>query len=204
MHEAQHPSEPLTSDPITLVISEIVQPDRVREYEEWAKGINHAAQQFEGFVGVQVIRPRDNDHAEYVIIVKFDNYDHYHQWRTSATYHDWIARSQNLLAARSYQQLPNGIEIWFSLPHTDGGSPSQPPFYKKVVLGVLSVYPLILLANAVLGPVLAPLPPLLGLLISVTFVSALLTYPVMPWLTKLLSFWLYPSPKRHRNSGKSG
>jgi antibiotic biosynthesis monooxygenase (ABM) superfamily enzyme len=195
MHEAHHPSEPLTSDPITLVISEVVKPDRVQEYEEWAKGINHAAQQFEGFVGVQVIRPRDHDHAEYVVIVKFDNYDHFRQWRGSATCHDWIARSQDLVAARSYQQLPSGTELWFSLPNTGGGSISQPPFYKKVVLGVLSVYPLILLANATVGRLLAGLPFLLSLLISVTFVSALLTYPVMPWLTKFLEFWLYPTRK---------
>jgi antibiotic biosynthesis monooxygenase (ABM) superfamily enzyme len=197
---AVNPDPTALNTPITLVISEVVDPDRVHEYEAWAKGINSAVQQFPGFLGVQVIRPRDHMHPEYVIIVKFDNYNNYRQWRSSATYHDWISCSRDLITTRSYQQLPNGIELWFSLPNRSTHSHPEPPFYKKVVLGVLSVYPLILLANALLGKILSGLPDLLSLLISVTFVSALLTYPVMPWLTKLLQFWLYPSS---RSSSKS-
>lgn len=78
-----------------------------------------------------------------------------------------------------------------------GGAPLPPPPYsKQVVLGVLAVYPLILLANALLGLLLGGLPPLLGLFILVVFVSALLTYPVMPWLSKGLGFWLYPKASR--------
>jgi antibiotic biosynthesis monooxygenase (ABM) superfamily enzyme len=65
-----------------------------------------------------------------------------------------------------------------------------------VILGVLAVYPLILLANWLLDPFLKGFHPLVSLFISVLFVSALLTYPVMPWLTRLLNFWLYPSVKR--------
>jgi antibiotic biosynthesis monooxygenase (ABM) superfamily enzyme len=108
----------------------------------------------------------------------------------------WIDNSRDLIAARSYQELPTGIELWFDLSNRLSREIPQVAYYKSVIVGVLSVYPLILLANALLGPLLAPLPPLLGLLISVTFVSALLTYPVMPWLTMLLRGWLYPSIRR--------
>ena len=34
------------SDPITLVISEVVEPNIIEEYEAWTKGINYSAQQF--------------------------------------------------------------------------------------------------------------------------------------------------------------
>ncbi|MEE3716841.1 antibiotic biosynthesis monooxygenase [Tumidithrix elongata RA019] len=189
----QHP------DPITLVISEIVEPDRIQEYEAWTKGINQSAQQFEGFLGVEIICPRDHDYPEYVVIVKFDNYIHYKSWLNSPTYQKWMERSQDFISRRSLQQLPTGLELWFSLPRDRGYNPPQPAYYKQVILGVVTVYPLILLANALIGPFLQGLPPLLGLLISVIFVSALLTYPVMPWLTKLLSFWLYPSSRRKRS-----
>lgn len=197
----QNPS-PL-SDPITLVISEVVDPNKIPQYEAWTKGVNQAAQQFAGFLGVDVIRPRDHAYPEYVVIVKFDNYVHCRTWLTSATYQSWMTRSQEFIADRSQQHLPGGMEVWFSLPRTSVSAPA-PPYYKKVVLGVLAVYPLILLANLLLNPLLQGLPPLIGLLISVIFVSALLTYPVMPWLTRLLQFWLYPtqrhSAKRfHRN-----
>lgn len=187
------------SGPITLVISEIVEPDRSEEYEAWTRGINQAAQQFEGFLGVETIRPRDRNHPEYVVIVRFDNYDHFRIWSKSSAYHDWMERSQDLVATRTRQQLPSGMEMWFSLPPNSLQTLQHPAYYKKVILGVLAVYPLILLSNALLGPFTATWPPLLGLLISCGFVSALLTYPVMPWLTKVLDFWLYPSSRKVRS-----
>ncbi|HEY9763196.1 MAG TPA: antibiotic biosynthesis monooxygenase [Trichocoleus sp.] len=188
------------SDPVTLVISEVIESNRIEEYEAWTKGINQDARRFEGFLGVEVIRPRDHVYPEYVVILKFDTYAHLRNWLASPTYRAWMDKSYGLIAARTQQQLPSGIEMWFTLPTTRLSKISQPvyeqpAYYKKVVLGVLAVYPLILLANATIGPLLKGLPSLLGLLISVTFVSALLTYPVMPWLSNLLGFWLYPSAK---------
>ena len=184
------------SAPITFVISEIVEPDLIPEYEAWTKGINQAAQQFKGFIEVEIIRPRDHDYPEYVVIVKFDSYANFRTWLASPIYQQWMDNSHQLISARSQQELPSGLELWFTLPHNRRRLPPKPPYYKQVVLGVMAVYPLILLANALLGPLLAGLPPLLGLFISVIFVSALLTYPVLPWLTRVLGFWLYPSRRR--------
>lgn len=180
------------SDPITMVISEVVEPSRIQAYEAWSKGFNQAAKQFEGFLEVNVIRPRDHAYPEYVVIVKFDSYAHFRNWWTSPTFQQWTEKGRDLVVDRSQQQF-SGLELWFTLPPNASNKPSQPAYYKKVTLGVLAVYPLILLANALLGRFLKPLPSLLSLLISVTFVSALLTYPVMPWLTQRLGFWLYPS-----------
>ncbi|MFM7885202.1 MAG: antibiotic biosynthesis monooxygenase, partial [Pseudanabaena sp.] len=188
------------SDPITLVISEVVEPSRLDEYEAWTKGINQAAQQFVGFIGVDVIRPRVYQYPEYVLIVKFDNYEHYKDWLTSPIYHNWMLKSKKFIAKRSQQYLPSGLELWFTLPKSAllAISP-QPAYYKQVIVGVLTVYPLILLAKLFLNPLLQGLPDLLSLFITVIFVSALLTYPVMPCLTQILSFWLYSSPsKRHK------
>ena len=186
------------SEPITLVISEVVEPNLIEEYEAWTKGINQSAQQFEGFMGVDVIRPRDHQYPEYVVIVKFDNYDHCKTWLTSSVYQQWMRRSKEFIARRSLQHQSSGLEIWFTLPKSSLPNPPQPAYYKQVIVGVITVYPLILLANIVIAPFLQGFPPLIGLLISVIFVSALLTYPVMPYLTKLLGFWLYPTAKRRR------
>jgi antibiotic biosynthesis monooxygenase (ABM) superfamily enzyme len=184
------------SDPITLVISEVVEPNLIEEYEAWTKGINHAAQEFDGFIGVEVIRPRDHQNPEYVVIVKFDNYDHCKNWLASPVYQQWMQRSQEFISKRSLQHQPHGLEIWFTLPKSNLENRIEPPYYKQVIIGVITVYPLILLSNLLLSPLLQGLPALLSLLISVVFVSALLTYPVMPYLTKMLTFWLYPTSSR--------
>jgi uncharacterized protein len=187
------------SSSVTLVISEVVEPSKVSAYEAWTKGINHDARQFEGFLGVEVIRPREHNHPEYVVIVKFKTYNDLRNWMMSPTYRHWMNQSYGLISARSEQQLPSGLELWITLPQFRSerrSSLPSPPYYKKVILGVLAVYPLILLADWLLEPLLTGLPPLLALLISVIFVSALLTYPVMPWLSKGLGFWLYPKAGR--------
>jgi uncharacterized protein len=196
MDELYQTREPVV--PITLVISEFVDPNRLQEYEAWTKGINQAAQQFDGFLGVEVISPRFDRYPEYVVVVKFDDYGHFRTWTTSSVYYEWLEKSRGLISARSSQQLPNGIEMWFSLPKSKRAEFTEPAYYKKVILGVLAVYPLILLSNLLLNPFLQALNPYLNLLISVIFVSALLTYPVMPKLTELLRFWLYPSLRKRR------
>jgi len=188
---------PPSSDAVTLVISEVVEPNCIQDYEDWTRGINQAAQQFEGFLGVEIIRPRDHDYPEYVVIVKFSHYAHLRGWLNSSTYRTWMEKAPEFIAVRSQQDLPNGLELWFTLPKSSLQSRSSPAYYKQVIVGVLAVYPLILLANLLLSPVLKGLHPLLALFMSVIFVSALLTYPVMPWITKLLRFWLYPPLKKH-------
>lgn len=179
--------------PVTLVIAEIVKADRIADYEAWSKGINGAARDAPGFLGVDVIRPRDSDYPEYVVIVKFASYDHLRQWMQSPTYQAWVERSRPLIADRILQDQPHGLELWFNLRRDRPyNNTPQPPYYKKVLLGVVAVYPLILLAGQVIDPLFGFLPPRLGLLISVTFVSALMAYPVMPWLTAWCDRWLYP------------
>lgn len=191
-----------SSTAVTLVISEVIEPSRVQDYEDWTEGINQCAQSWEGFMGVEVIRPRDHAYPEYVIIVKFDTYAHLRAWLSSDIYREWMEKADEFIAARSQQQMPQGMVMWFTLPEAQRWRSPQPAYYKQVIVGVLAVYPLILLSNALLSAPLAGLPPLLSLLISVFFVSALLTYPVLPWLTKLLGFWLYPTVRRHDKYAK--
>ncbi|TVQ25718.1 MAG: antibiotic biosynthesis monooxygenase [Leptolyngbya sp. DLM2.Bin15] len=181
------------SDSITVVISELVEPTRIHEYEAWTQGFNQAAQQFDGFLGVEIIRPRDHDFPEYVIIIRFDSYIHLREWLTSPTYHQWRSRSPEFVAARSQQELSSSLELWFTLPSSSASKHSQPAYYKQVILGVIAVYPLILLSNLVFSPLVGDWPLWAALLLTVPVISALLTYPVMPWLTKLFSPWLYPS-----------
>lgn len=181
------------SDPITLVISEVVKPNRIQEYEDWQKGINQVIAGFDGFLGVNVIRRGGHTHPEYVTIVRFDTYDRLKQWQDSSVCQEWVAKSRELIVGEVHLQQAGGLELWFTLPAHAPQRPPKPAYYKMVIVSTLVVYPLILIINALLGPLLNRLPFLLGLLISVIILSGLMTYPVMPWVTRTLGFWLYPS-----------
>lgn len=178
--------------PITLVISEVARLDRIQEYEAWAKGLIQAIEQFEGFIGVDVIRPSDHTHPEYVIIIIFDSYNDLKQCQESPIFAECMDRSQALIVGEAFIQKASGLEIWFTLPDASRYMP-KPAYYKMVIVSVIAVYSIVLLVEVTLGPYLSRLPFLLSLFISIAIVSVFMTYPVMPYLTHWLNFWLYPT-----------
>jgi len=168
-----------------------VKPDKTDEYEAWSTGVHGSAKQFPGFLGVDVIRPEESSYPEYVTLVKFDNCENLKRWRESPILATWLQKLPNLLVGDSHEQECTGLELWFDRPNRKQ-SPKEPPFWKQVIIGIICVYPLVLLLTWILGPVTEGFPREIAILINVIILSALLTYPVMPWVTRLLRAWLYP------------
>jgi hypothetical protein len=69
----------------------------------------------------------------------------------------------------------------------------SPPLYKMTIVTWLGVFPTITLLLHFLEPLLNYLPLALRTLVLSTIMVPLLTYVVMPWLTKLLYRWLLPN-----------
>jgi hypothetical protein len=82
------------------------------------------------------------------------------------------------------------MERWFTLPGR--GATRLPPRYKTATLVLLGLYPLVLLLNLVLNPVLSGLPGPLKVLASLVASVAIMVWIVLPWLTRLFSKWLHP------------
>jgi antibiotic biosynthesis monooxygenase (ABM) superfamily enzyme len=83
-----------------------------------------------------------------------------------------------------------GLETWFTLPAQPGATP--PPPYKMAVLTWITIFPLITAAVAVTGPLLEELPLAVRLAITTGLTVPLMTWVVMPRVTRLLRGWLYP------------
>lgn len=176
---------------VTAIICHTVRPGREQGYEEWLHGITTAAQKFKGHLGVNVIRPWDHVHPEYVAIVKFDQYSNLKTWMESDIRQEWIARLQPLIEKPEVIQTLTGLETWFMLPNK---LQVPPPRYKMVLVTWLGVFLTLPIPNRLLTPLLSEFPTLLQQLISTGFSLALLTYLIMPHLTKLFRKWLYPIP----------
>lgn len=70
---------------VTAIISHLIRPGREQGYEAWLHGITTAAHQFKGHLGVNVIRPCDPTHLEYVAILRFDHYNNLKTWLESVS-----------------------------------------------------------------------------------------------------------------------
>ena len=176
---------------VTAIISHVVRSGREQGYEEWFHGIATDARKFTGHLGVSAIRPRDHDHPEYVVILKFDRYDNLKQWLESDTRRQWLERLQPLIEKPESVQTLTGLETWFTLSSKPIKSP--PPRYKMALVTWLGVFITITVVSRLLAPLLSRLPVLLNQFITTGLVVALLTYLIMPRLTQLFRKWLYPN-----------
>lgn len=175
---------------VTAIISHVVRPGREQGYEEWFHGIAADARMFKGHLGVSTIRPQDHSHPEYVVILKFDRYDNLKTWLESDIRREWIERLQPLIEQPESIQTLTGLETWFSLPNQPLKSP--PPRYKMAIVTWMGVFVTLTVVSRLLAPILSNLPILLNQLITTGLVVALLTYLIMPRLTRLFKRWLYP------------
>lgn len=173
----------------TSVITEMVRPDRVVEFEEWSRRANEYLATADGFVGINTIRADDEDDPRYVTLIHFEKQHQLDKWNESPNHQALLSELQPFLAESTLQRA-EGLEIWFALPKAN--RPRNPSYWRQVVLVTPVVFLLILLANAVIAPLDAQLPDLVNLFISVLLVSMALTWPVMPWFSKIFRRFLYP------------
>lgn len=177
----------------TFVVTERIRPTHVQAFEDWVKRANAQLLGSDGFLSIETVRADDADSPRYVTLIHFSRQDQLDRWTGSDEHQRLIAEVEPIIADTEIQYA-EGVEVWFSLPPANRRQ--NPKYWRQVVLITPMVFGLILVIGASLGPLLEDLPELASLAISVTVISMLLTWPVMPWVTKLLRFFLYPKASR--------
>lgn len=175
---------------VSVVVRRRIRPDLVEDYEEWLAGVIAAAKTFEGHQGAQVLRPRDPATQDYILLFRYATPEQLEAWETSETARDWIKRGEAFTVGDAQVQTINGLEFWFQVPNRSSRQP--PPKYKMVIATVIGLYPLILFLVPNLATALQSLPRPLAVLVSTICTILLMSYVVMPLVTRGLSRWLYP------------
>jgi antibiotic biosynthesis monooxygenase (ABM) superfamily enzyme len=175
--------------PVTGVASRRVEPGREEEFEEWISGILDAVKDFSGYLGSDVLRPTSAEDGEYRILYRFDHASNLERWEASDERRRWLDRAEPLVQEQTVSRL-TGLETWFTLP-SKAGEPA-PPRYKMVVVTWMAVFPLATVLFMLLQPLLGGAPTILRTLVFTLIMVTTMTYVVMPRMTRLFSFWLYP------------
>jgi antibiotic biosynthesis monooxygenase (ABM) superfamily enzyme len=183
---------PIDQDgPVTVVVRHRVRPGKETEFEEWLRGISRAALKFEGCLGFNVIRPADPGQPEYVVLFRFDTFAHLETWEASETRREWLEKVAPLTVHTPMRERHTGMEVWFTPP----AGRAQPPRYKMAIVTLLAIFPLISLVQLLLAPLLSHWPLLLRTLATSSLLVCLMTYVVMPLMTRLFARWLYGPPR---------
>jgi antibiotic biosynthesis monooxygenase (ABM) superfamily enzyme len=167
-----------------------VRPGHERFYEQFLEGIISAASEFPGHLGVEVFRPQSATGGEYHTVYRFDTEEHLRAWLDSDEHAAWLGRAEPHVIGPVRTSFVTGLETWFTLPDQPGAIP--PPRYKMALLTWITIFPLITVIVAVTGPLLEDLPPAARLAITTGLAVPLMTWVVMPRVTRLLRGWLYP------------
>lgn len=176
--------------PVTVNVKRRVRPGCEEEFEDIMSGIVGAAMKFPGNLGVNVFRPTDPDDREYRLIFKFDRASNLRRWQKSEERRTWLMLMEPLEESPPETEVLTGLETWFTLPGRDAIVP--PPRYKMAFITWLAVFPVMTLLFAFSEPILLQLPLALRTFFLTAVIVLVMTYVVMPQMTRIFRRWLYP------------
>jgi uncharacterized protein len=176
--------------PVTICILSRAKPGKEQEFEEVVSSMIASAMEFTGHLGTSIFRPTDTDSQEYRIIFKFDKITNLQRWEESEVRQRWLELLKPLSQGTANIEKLTGLETWFTLPGKKAIIP--PPRYKMAFITWLAIFVLINIINILFAAILNPLPPLIRTLVMTACLVSLMTYVVMPQMTKLFYNWLYP------------
>ena len=181
-------SHPPSAAPAVIAIAHRVKPGYEADFEAAVRGVTLAASTFPGYLGSDVLYPKIR-RGEWQLIMRFDTLAHLQDWENSPICHGWIARAE-ALAEPPHVSRVNGLEAWFNLPEAPNTPP--PPKWKTAIVSAVGLYPVLSVLPPLLRPITSSLPGWLATLVSICIMMPLMTWVVMPQVTRLFKGWLYP------------
>jgi uncharacterized protein len=179
----------MNDPPVTIDVIKQVKPGCDSEFERVLSDLILAAEEFDGHLGANVFRTG----SEYRVVFKFQHLSNLEAWEKSAIRCKLLERVNRLTVGEGKFQVITGLETWFTLSTQQSIVP--PPRYKMLIITCLAAFPTVNIVSWLIQ-FLPSMPSLLRTLTSVIVLLSLMTYVIMPRMTKLFSGWLYPIPSR--------
>lgn len=177
--------------PVTIVVTRRVRAGRTADYERWLERLLHDATTLPGYLGATVTRPAPGAPPEYTSVFRFDSVEHLRAFEASDLRQRALAEVVDLVDADAVWRRQTGLEFWFTPP--PGTLVPQPIRWRMAVLMIIVVYGLVLSIGRVVALVLGDAPAALRLLLTIVIEVVLMTWVLMPRLTRWLARWIYPT-----------
>jgi antibiotic biosynthesis monooxygenase (ABM) superfamily enzyme len=182
----RHSAAPVASEPVTVTVARRVEPGLEAQFETWASGILRAAADFDGFLGAGVLRPGQVG-EDWHIVFRFSDPERLERWERSETRAQWLQRGERLMDLVGVHRT-TGLETWFSLPGRTAPAPAR---WKMALVTVTAIVPLVVAMNLLVLPHLAAWPLLARTLVFSGVLTTLMTWVVMPRMTRWFQGFLY-------------
>lgn len=173
-----------------MVVTRRVRPGREAAYEAWLARLIESASALPGYVGAKVLPPRAGEPPVYTSVFRFASVETLRAFEDSELRRRALAEVAELVEADALWSRLTGLELWFTPP--PGTVVPQPSRLRMALVMIVVVYALVLSIGQLVGLVLAAAPAPVRLLATIVIEVLLMTYVVMPRLTRGLARWIYP------------
>lgn len=176
---------------IHVAITRRVRPGCETGFQDALREFLQASLSENGILGVHMVVPPPGSGAmEYGILRTFANDADRDAFYRSPIYEAWLARVAPLTEGDPTIRELTGLEAWFRTGR------SLPPRWKMAIATMIGVYPTSLALSQTVGRAVREWPILAGGLAMAGSMVVLLTWVVMPLVTRALHGWLHASRGR--------
>jgi uncharacterized protein len=173
-------------EPATAVFARTVKPGREAEYEALAREMVKASQAFPGQLAATMLHEEGS--PNYTVLYSFTDRPALEAWLDSPERRQLLRQADRLAEQHARVQPLTGLETWFTLPHQPTIKP--PPRWKMWLISLLAIYPLVVAFQATIVPTIKALPLLVRSAILPLTLLTLMTFVVMPVVTRMVQPWL--------------
>jgi hypothetical protein len=195
--------------PVTVAVTRHVDPADANQMLAWIGAGTTLVERFPGFLGAGWVRP-GADSEDWHILYRFDSPASLAAWEASDQRAWWLRSAQGFVVESRKERL-TGIEGWFDAPverdvedlagaARPAAARPAPPRWKQMVMIWFAFFPLSLLTSWTFGLLAPDLDLLPRVLLSTVVMTPVMTYLVLPQLTRRLDWFLHGEPAPWRRT----
>lgn len=173
---------------VSVVVDRTVLPGKAAEFENYLRSIIEASSNYPGCLGTEVINPTGDN--RYILVFRFASQKELDDWSASDDRNFWVNKIDQVIERPTQLNTLTGFETWFYLSKPNNFVP--PPRYKMALVTYLAIAPTIMLFNLLFGHFFMAIPEPFTIFVSAPFIVIIMTYVVMPAMTKAFKNFLYP------------
>jgi len=174
--------------PITVLVNRFVPQAGEEAFAEKLRELLTDFDRFPGTAGSRLFRRAAGGSVEFSILQQFASQADHDAWLASPEFERWRCEVAPPVPTPGHVHRYSGMDAFF----VSAKAPDAPPRWKMAVLLLVVVYPLSLAISTWGAPALSALPELAGSFLTSVFMVWLMTYVLVPILTKVFQSWLQP------------